>query len=548
TAASHNQDDRRALALLRGALAEVDEKTDPVAAGELHVECVVCFAKLGDRQARDRAIDEALRLVPVEPATASRAKLLRGMAWRAWSVAQYAEAREIGEEALRVARLAGSRNEEGEALGPLVFASTFAGDIEAGLGYARQRRDLGESDGDPVGIAAGWLLVGFVLQADRRFADATNVFQEGAAFASAHGLERSWGSELEGWAAEALRRLGRWAESEALGRRVLERGRSTAAQAHELLALLLAGTGKLEEAEWHARAVWQACEGHLSFSQNLRYYPAVAEIALWRREFDHARSAVENGLELFAGSEDVRWVGELAVRGLRAEADLAEIARAERSPERLADAREHAASIMERLMNVARRVDEIGSVFAGESAAPVLLSRAELSRLEGASDPALWDMAAVAWLDIFQPYQAAYARYRQAEALLAAKAPRQDAAAVLREARETASRLGAAPLLAEIDALARRARLFIDTLATADVPEPGARDDDPFTAYGLTRREREVLGLLVDGSSDRQIANALFISDKTASVHVSNIKGKLGVSTRLEAATLANRLRAVEVR
>ncbi|MGH3324081.1 MAG: helix-turn-helix domain-containing protein, partial [Streptomyces sp.] len=61
--------------------------------------------------------------------------------------------------------------------------------------------------------------------------------------------------------------------------------------------------------------------------------------------------------------------------------------------------------------------------------------------------------------------------------------------------------------------------------------------------FGLTQRERDVLGLVAAGRSNRQIAEQLFISPKTASVHVSNILAKLGVAGRGEAAAMAHRLR-----
>ena len=54
-------------------------------------------------------------------------------------------------------------------------------------------------------------------------------------------------------------------------------------------------------------------------------------------------------------------------------------------------------------------------------------------------------------------------------------------------------------------------------------------------------REREVLALLVEGRTNRQIASQLYISEKTVSVHVSNILAKLNVRSRTEAAALANR-------
>ena len=71
-------------------------------------------------------------------------------------------------------------------------------------------------------------------------------------------------------------------------------------------------------------------------------------------------------------------------------------------------------------------------------------------------------------------------------------------------------------------------------------PDDGpVADADPF---GLTPREREVLTLVADGRTNRQIAETLFISESTAGVHVSNILGKLGVANRVEAAAVAFRL------
>jgi DNA-binding NarL/FixJ family response regulator len=64
----------------------------------------------------------------------------------------------------------------------------------------------------------------------------------------------------------------------------------------------------------------------------------------------------------------------------------------------------------------------------------------------------------------------------------------------------------------------------------------------PSVPFGLTARELEVLRLVAGGLRNQQIAAALFISSKTASVHVSNILGKLGVTSRVEAAATAHRL------
>ncbi len=102
----------------------------------------------------------------------------------------------------------------------------------------------------------------------------------------------------------------------------------------------------------------------------------------------------------------------------------------------------------------------------------------------------------------------------------------------MRAAADTAARLGAEPLLAAVAGLAGRARIDLGT-------ETGGGDD---LGVGLTAREREVLGLLTGGLTNREIGEALFISDKTASVHVSNILGKLGVGGRGAAVAMALRL------
>jgi DNA-binding CsgD family transcriptional regulator len=77
-----------------------------------------------------------------------------------------------------------------------------------------------------------------------------------------------------------------------------------------------------------------------------------------------------------------------------------------------------------------------------------------------------------------------------------------------------------------------------DEAAPAAPPRP----PDPLARFGLTEREREVLSLLAAGRSNPEIGRTLFISTKTASVHVSNILAKLGVSGRMDAAAVAHRL------
>ena len=132
-------------------------------------------------------------------------------------------------------------------------------------------------------------------------------------------------------------------------------------------------------------------------------------------------------------------------------------------------------------------------------------------------------------------------RWRLAEALAQAG----DRAAAQEQwdlAAQIADRLRAAPLRRALADLARRARLDDPGAHPDGAPAAGGAADGTGAALSaLTTREREVLRLIAAGRSNREIGAELFISAKTASVHVSNILGKLGVASRTEAAAIAHR-------
>jgi ATP/maltotriose-dependent transcriptional regulator MalT len=161
---------------------------------------------------------------------------------------------------------------------------------------------------------------------------------------------------------------------------------------------------------------------------------------------------------------------------------------------------------------------------------------AEAARAAGRLDLAEWDAAAAAWDAIGQPYLLACALLQAARAAVG-EGDRAAAVDRLPQAAELAARLGARPLQQEITRLARRARI--------DLPH-AAGQARPVAPFGLTARELEVLRLVAAGRSNQQIAAELFISPKTASVHVSNILGKLGVTSRVEAAATAHRLHLLD--
>jgi DNA-binding NarL/FixJ family response regulator len=152
-------------------------------------------------------------------------------------------------------------------------------------------------------------------------------------------------------------------------------------------------------------------------------------------------------------------------------------------------------------------------------------------------DAEAWAAHAARWEELGRPYRAAYGRWREGEAAVAAGLPRERAGAALRSAGSTAERLGAQPLLREVEELARRARIDLGARREAE---------DPSERLGLTGRELDVLRLVANGRTNAQIGAELYMSPKTASVHVSHILAKLRVRTRIQAAAVAHRLGLTE--
>lgn len=218
---------------------------------------------------------------------------------------------------------------------------------------------------------------------------------------------------------------------------------------------------------------------------------------------------------------------------LRAEAELALNARAARR-----DAAELAAvSRAEELLRSARTMIALDALpdesLPGDTLVQVELCELEAGRARGDSSADAWATHAARWQQLGRPLPAAYAQLLAAEAAFAENLPRVRIAETLAGARGTAARLGALPLLQEVDTVSRRARLR--SRREHGEPVPG-------NVSGLTTRELDVLRLIAAGQTNPEIGKTLYTSPKTASVHVSRILTKLDVKTRTEAAGAAHRL------
>jgi DNA-binding CsgD family transcriptional regulator len=246
-----------------------------------------------------------------------------------------------------------------------------------------------------------------------------------------------------------------------------------------------------------------------------------AELALWSGEPDAAVAAVVEGLAHLHATDDTWLVGPLLWLGARAEHDAAAARAVTRSGDGVVPA-----ALRRHRDRVVRRRDALPPT----TAAFLEMAEAEDARRTGRDDPAGWAAVAARWAGLGHPYREAYARLRTATTLLVRRA-RGEAERELGKAAAIARDLGAQPLLREIQRVADCGRVTLADPAPAR-PEPVSEGPG-----GLTRRELDVLALMAVGRSNQEIAETLFVSRKTVATHVSSILAKLGVRSRVEAAT-----------
>jgi DNA-binding CsgD family transcriptional regulator len=263
-----------------------------------------------------------------------------------------------------------------------------------------------------------------------------------------------------------------------------------------------------------------------------------ALLAVVRGDPDRAAALVDEEIAKSGDGERVGFTSRMYAVALRAHADRAERARALGDLRTVRDAERAGTALVERferLMEPNRWLDPPppGSV------AHAALASAELERLRGAAVRETWSAVAARWTELGFMLELAYVRWRQAEAVLGAGGTRAEASEPLREAARLTAGCGASLLAGEIEALSRRARIALGVGVEGDLTEPPGPAVERF---GLTDRELDVLALIVEGRTNREIGEALFISTKTASAHVSHILSKLEVRSRIEAATAAHRL------
>jgi DNA-binding CsgD family transcriptional regulator len=502
---------------------------DPLRAALLYESLGRHLHASGSTDAAVAAFERAVEVVPVEPPSPERAQALAAhghglmLAWR------YDESLAICEEALAFARAVGARRAELRALVVLGGDLAYLGRGDEGLTRLSQARQLAEKYADPLGLQRAYVLLTDVLTMLGRPRESARLAEAALDAMRRYGLDNT--VLVANWI-EALLAIGDWDQAEGASAAAI---RAITANYPYMLFIVRAdiemGRGDFDG----ARAHLEDAAVTLREDRGLGVYDAyLADLALWERRWADADEAVRNGLAHAEPRSAAQIRVLLYAKGLRAQAELSALARARRDTDavsaRLAQAR--------MLLTDARRAAAEASPVTPNADGWLALAEAEYQRGRGVARPELWADAADMWEQLERPPLAAYCHWRQAEALVASGASRAEATAPLREAHAVAARIGAQPLLRELDLLAARARLD-PTPPDADPRESSQSLEE---VLGLTPREAEVLALVARGLTNREIAAALVISVKTASVHVSHILRKLDAPNRLEAAAIAHRL------
>ncbi|WP_422958369.1 helix-turn-helix transcriptional regulator [Streptomyces anulatus] len=554
TVAAHFGGDRkRALAISRKAMRVLAAEADPLREAWFLVQRsrLVQGLDKGDGWEELAAAQELVRGLPPSPVQAD--VLTNVASWRALHQPG-PQALSDSDRAVEYARLVGDEYIELHARLTRGWLVADAGGVEDGLAEMYEVRDRAEQLHLMNLLGRVSINLPSSLEAMGRSLEAVAAADHGIEICHSHGLADS-GAWVYANQSQSLFSLGHWTQSETAAASAARlalgpRAKGLAALRRTELAVARGDTAEAEE----QLALVRRYFGHRD-PQHQHVIDPVRHgmvLAASQGRLTEARTA----FEALAGAGFPPGTQRYALPLLRTAAMIE------------ADARGLPAAEADRpeLLALIRRYTKNLPMLVPVWAAHGVFIDAELARAEGTDTPGHWARAAEAFDPLDRPYDLAQIHRRWAESLLIAPGDRSTATALLHRAREVAHRLGARPLTAAVEQLAARARITLDGPGAAPGPDaaihpaapaavpaagspdrPTADEQDPAIAavasFGLTPREQDVHQLVAAGHTNRRIAEELFISPKTASVHVSNILAKLGVSSRGEAAALAHRLR-----
>lgn len=517
----------------------------------------------------------ALALVP-PGASQVRARTLCSLAQYLMLDGRFAESARLAQEAVDLGDAAGASlwPETAHAMCTLGVDLAYLGQLDRGLDLleasaiaARRAKRLDD-------LMRAALNRTTLLDLDARRTQALDVVTAGVMDARAGGLERTYGAFLRGNAADILFQLGRWRECEAECRAGMEWPPAGVAWFSPTLylGLVLVESRADEEASSLVGQALLQLETMPAGQWSALVQRAAVSHALWRGDYEDAiRVAMREWPRVLETDETVQ-IALAAATCLEAAAEAAEAARSARDIPILAEATRLASMV---LPAARERVaaSSMSSALGARREADLQLAtaRAHEARVRGRAGADRWARLAESWTERGIPYQAAKCHWWHALAELRGIGGRDAAREPLHAAWRLASRLPAGPLCAALMDLATRSRLDLpidDAHPVPPVVASGPRPQDtrrvalpvlvepvgqapgaiaelvrppgvPEQPFGLSPRELEVLLILAEGRTDREIAERLFISQRTVHIHVRRVLAKLGATSRTQATSIA---------
>ncbi|HEU5032648.1 MAG TPA: AAA family ATPase [Spirillospora sp.] len=508
----------RGLKFATAALKEVEAAGEDAMDIERWASLLELRGHMRYEMARPGFVDDlraAVKALPADPPTVLRARVLATFATYVRFSTDIPEAQAAAAESLAIARKLADPVAEAQALITLFCADIDYSDYSAATeGTLNEIERIVTAGGNHRVLLRYYVIKSHFLEGAGRHEDAAAVAAQGKELAREYGVARTQGTFLCINQAEPLVSLGRWDEAIAVMNHAMEQEPAVTIRTSLLVlsgavALARGDFGTARERLAGSREIMRLKMKWLKTQDYFSTLWLEARMALAEGRPQDVLPPVERVIEEAGLPDDARYALPVLVAGATACAEIG----APAAP-------------------VLRRIEEraAGLTISGPlQRAHKLVFDAESARARGVLDLAAWDAAAAAWEGIGNPYARAQALVHAAEAALAG-GDHDAAAARLGVAAGIAADLGAEPLAEQVADLLRRTRA------------PRRAGAEPSAPLGLTPREYEVLRLVAEGRSNRDIAEALFISVKTASVHVSNILGKLDVANRGEAAATAHRL------
>ncbi|HTU29848.1 MAG TPA: AAA family ATPase [Solirubrobacteraceae bacterium] len=519
----------RGLALIDQALAEIGYGGTLERRATLLVDRADLLSQLGRDSEALAVLEQAEALLPRDMPSRLSAQVLSAFARMLVRVDRIERAGELAQRALEAAEAAGATEEKLQSQIVLTTALVYGGEVESGMALAAQVNQEAKEAGLPWITGRALIIMTDLQLMLGRYEEAVTAADRGIAFAEQSGFGRTVGAILRSNKAEALLRSGQWDNVLSVAAPGAEAPGIFAAALLLLRAELYACSGRLEL----GRSDLREARRHLRNTTAAQFALPLAMIdgELLRASGDlaQASAAVAEVLARTDLGDEHRYKWPVLSLGARVEAERALASR---------DVGEGPGEAERRIAELREEADRTKTTTPADRGHQAMV-RAEHARVLGEEEPVAWGAAVAACREMNEPLPLSYALLREAEALSASSATA-SAAERAAEARELAAGMGAAPLLADVEALIRRARLSTDG-GRAGAERIQSTTSAERERLGLTAREAEVLGLVADGLSNSQIAQELYISRKTASVHVSNILSKLGVHSRVEAAALAHR-------